>query len=252
MKNTEFYNYAYLDLTKKRRIVTPTICFLFEPLYVGKGKGSRYQHGRIAIEEGKQLLTNKLLYADLKRLLRAGHDPEILKFNEESSNENSLLAEASIIEALGRRGIEQGGILCNRALGGEVPDTTGLPAPMRGKKVKDHLSPERYELYRHKITQPKTAEAIQKMVKARKENGTYQTGSQHPRAKTFVMISPAGQEFIVTGALKSFCSEKNLSWQLVYKNLDKGRIENCSSKYQNVNRQSEKFLNTLGWECRRL
>lgn len=249
MKIVSRYNYAYLDPTSPARIETDLVCFLYTPLYVGKGKEDRCLHGKIAIEEGKQVLTNRLLYVDLKRLQRRGFDPEILKFNDGSTNEKALEVEGEIISVLGRRGIDPNGILCNRALGGEIPDTTGLPSPIRGKKMKDHLSSERYAKFLETVSRPKTAVIIEKMVSTRKTNGTYTTGSAHPRAKKFVLISPSAERFEVIGALKKFCEERDLSWQTLFNNQNIGKIEVDRSKYKNTKRLSERFWNTVGWEC---
>lgn len=250
MKSVTRYNYLYLDPTKPARIETDHLCLLYMPLYVGKGKEDRCLHGKIALEEGKQLLTNKLLYVELKRLKRRGFDPEILKFNEGVTNEEALEVEANIILTLGRRGIEDNGILCNRALGGEIPDTTGLAPPHKGKKMKDLLPPEQYEKLIEVLSKPKSKEAMMKMAETRKKNGSYTTGAAHPRARKFIMISPAGEEFEVVGALKSFSADHNLSWQTLWNNIDKGKIAIDRSKYRNVQRLGERFWNTVGWECK--
>ena len=40
-----YYNYVYLDPRKPGKFEFESICFLFEPLYVGKGKDDRcYEH----------------------------------------------------------------------------------------------------------------------------------------------------------------------------------------------------------------
>ena len=245
-----YYNYAYLDPSSPAKTETEKICFLFNPLYIGKGKHKRCFHAAIALEEGKQILTNKLLYVDLKRLLRKGFEPVILKFNEDTSNEDALSVESAIIELLGRRGIENNGILCNRALGGEIPDTSGLPSALRGKKMKDHLSSEDYKIYLEKMSRPKKTGAIKKMVQKRTENGSYKSGAEHQRARTFIIISPAGVSTKVVGGLKAFCETNNLSWQTLFNNRGNGIIKVDRSKYKNTARLSERFWNTVGWECR--
>lgn len=250
MTDVTCYNYMYLDPSTEAKIEVEGLCLLFKPLYVGKGKNDRKLHGKIALEEGKQLLTNRLLYVELKRLQRRGFDPVILSFNEGVSSDAALDLEKSIISKLGRKGIEPNGILCNRALGGEIPDTTGLAPPVKGRKMKDVLSPERYEAFMAACSKPKTEKAIKQMVATRKERGTYTTGKAHPRAKKFVLISPTGQAFEVVGGLKKFCAEHNLSWQTLFGNQNMGPLQLDRSRYKNTKRLSERFWNTLGWECR--
>lgn len=250
MENVICYNYVYLDLSKAAKVETTNVCFLFKPLYIGKGKNQRCEHGKIALEEGKQMLTNRLLYVELKRLQRRGFEPEILKFNEEATSEHTLEVEKNIIALLGRSGIESDGILCNRALGGEIPDTTGLAPPIKGCKMKDILSLEKYEAFIASCSKPKDKAAMKKMAQTRRARGSYTIGEKHPRAKKFVLISPDQQVFSVTGALKKFCADKNLSWQMLFANQNKGTITLDRSKHKNLKRLSERFWNTLGWECR--
>lgn len=250
MKNVTCYNYAYLDPSKPARVETEHVCFLFVPLYVGKGKNDRCNHGKIALEEGKQLLTNRLLYVELKRLQRRGYDPEILKFNEGASSDFALEVEKKMISALGRKDIDEEGTLCNRALGGEIPDTTGLAPPIKGRKMKDVLSPDRYAAFISSCSKPKDPSAMRKMAETRRARGTYVCGAQHPRAKKFVLVSPSKQIFEVTGGLKKFCAANNLSWQTLFANQNKGAIVLNRTKHKNLRRLSERFWNTLGWECR--
>lgn len=250
MENVTCYNYAYLDLSVPGRFETDHVCFLFAPLYVGKGKNDRCNHGKIALQEGKQLLTNRLLYVELKKLQRMGYDPEILKFNEDVSSDFALKIESQIIATLGRKGMEAEGILCNRALGGEIPDTTGLAPPIKGRKMKDILSPKRYDAFIASCSRPKDPLAIKKMTETRRARGSYVGGEQHPRAKKFVLVSPNKQVFEITGGLKKFCAANNLSWQMLFANQNKGVISLDRTKHKNLKRLSERFWNTLGWECR--
>ena len=222
---TEFYNYVYVDPTTPGRYETELVTFLFAPLYVGKGKRDRCLHGVIALREGKQILTNRLLYQDLKRLDQLGHDPVIVRFNDSTTCEGALQMEDNIIKLWGRRGIEEGGILCNRANGGKIPDISGVP---------------------------KTDEQNRKMVDTRRARGSYDGGAKHPRAKKFVITSPNGEVYEVVGGIKKFCTEHNLSWQTLYNNRNSGKIVLDRSKYKNVARLSEQFWNTIGWECRSL
>lgn len=250
MQSVTCYNYAYLDPTKPGRFRTEKVTFLFQPLYIGKGKNDRCLHGARALQEGRPLLTNKLLYKELVRLLKKGYEPVVVLFNDCTSSEDALSVEGDVIATLGRKGIEPSGILCNRALGGEIPDTTGLEPPIKGKKMKDVLSPEKYSLLIEKLRQPKTVAQKSKMVKTRRERGSYDGGATHPRAKTFTLISPSGEIFTVKGGLKKFCADNSLSWQTLYNNQNRGAIKVDRSKYKNTARLGEPFWNTIGWECR--
>lgn len=215
------YNYFYLDPSLSTRIELPTVCLLNFPLYVGKGKNDRFQHGIIALREEKELLTNKLLYKELLSLVKQGHEPLVMLFNTENTVDDCLEIEGQIILALGRKGLDEGGILCNRAKGGAMPDQTGIP---------------------------KSKEANEQMVRTRKKNGSYKTGKDHKMAKTFVLIDPTGITHEITGGLKTFCAAAGLSWQMLYNNANKGQLALDRNKHRNLKRLTPKFWNTLGWQ----
>jgi hypothetical protein len=245
----DFYTYAYLDPSESGYWTSSKITFLFRPLYIGKGKKQRYKHAIQALETSKPLLTNQRLYNKLKKLYSNGFDPLVIKLQDQLSNLEALELEDILIEDLGRLNYDTSGILLNICKGGEIRDTTGVPPINKGKKMKDLLSPEQYKLYVEAVSKPRTELQNQKMVKTRKENNTYYTAEKHKLAKRWKFISPSNQIFEVIGALKPFCENHNLSWQTLYNNVNKGPIILDRSKYKNLKRLSEKFFNTIGWEC---
>ena len=66
-------------------------------------------------------------------------------------------------------------------------------------------------------------------------------GANNPRAKTYEIISPKNEKFIVVGGIKQFCKEHNLSYKMVKKYKNQGPC--LSSKYNN----SKNGENTVGW-----
>lgn len=224
MKNDR-YNYAYLDPMKPVKLETDQMCFLFQPLYVGKGGGNRYLHGVAALTEEREMLTNRLLYVELKRLFLNGKIPVVVVFNTDVSNTEALIVEDRLISLLGRKDLDPNGILCNRARGGAMPDVSGVP---------------------------KLESTKRKMVSTRRANGTYATGAKHPRAKRFVLVSPTGERHELDGNLKTFCATHNLSWQMLFAGANKGILKLDRAKHKNLGRLTDRFWNTLGWECQRL
>ena len=97
---------------------------------------------------------------------------------------------------------------------------------------------------------PKTKEAMKKMVETRRSRGTYDGGEKHPRARKFTLILKDGTKIEIHGQLKRVCKELNLSWQTLYNNVDKGKIELDRNKYRNLQRLTPAFFNSLGCELK--
>jgi group I intron endonuclease len=66
-----------------------------------------------------------------------------------------------------------------------------------------------------------TKEQIEKARKTREERGISFKGANHPSAKTFILYSPCGIKHIITGWLRQFCKEQNLSSITIYRHLKK-------------------------------
>lgn len=238
----DYYVYVYTDPSQKGRfIINEKLVLLEKPIYVGKGKGDRHLHGI------KNLLTeyNHRFYNKLRKLSKRYTNLHPIKIEQNLSNKEAIQIESDIILNFGRLNYDAGGILLNIALGGETPDTTGVAASNKGKKYEDYLSEDRIHEIKTKlrITPKNTAQ----MVKTRKQNGSYTTGKNHPRAKTFTIISSAGDLYHVNGQLKVFCEEHNLSWQTLFNNKNRGPIQIDRSRYKNLKRLTPRFFNTIGW-----
>ena len=102
---------------------------------------------------------------------------------------------------------------------------------------------------------------IDNMVKTKKEKGSFSAaaakaartikekgllkGSNNPKAKSWVLISPDGEVFEICGTLKDFAKEHNLQVRLLRNFLNKGKI--C---LESKNFSSQKSFNTQGWEIK--
>jgi hypothetical protein len=119
---------------------------------------------------------------------------------------------------------------------------------MKGRKYEEIFDPITCNNLKTNLRKPKTKEALEKMVLTRIKNGSYYTGKQHAMARRFKIISPDKTEFTISGTLKSFCEQHNLSWQTLYSHIDKGIIVLDRTKHKNIKRLTIKFWNSIGWQ----
>lgn len=97
---------------------------------------------------------------------------------------------------------------------------------------------------------PTTPEAMLRMAKTRRENGSYDGGAAHPRARKLLLISPAGDVHEIHGNLKAKCNELQLSWQSLRRHIDKGPVVLDRTRYKNLTRCGQGFFNAVGWELK--
>lgn len=75
-------------------------------------------------------------------------------------------------------------------------------------------------------------------------------GSQNGNAKTYLLISPNGKEYEVTGRLVAFCEDMNISFPTIVDHINTGIPVPESSIYHKA-RESERRRNTTGWVVNR-
>lgn len=67
-------------------------------------------------------------------------------------------------------------------------------------------------------------------------------GKNNPNSKKFILIDPNRKEYIVSGTLKQFCKENNISFDTIRKHKNKGIIQ--------INTRKEICKNTNNWEIK--
>jgi len=148
---SNFYTYIYLDPRKADRFIYDSICFLYEPFYVGKGKDDRaYRHITWNAIDGNKHKKNKI-----NKIVATGTDPYILILSNDISEADAFLFEKQYISEIGRNDLKQGPLV-NMTNGGEgnsgkvVSETTRekLRIAQTGKK----LSPETIDKMRKALT----------------------------------------------------------------------------------------------------
>lgn len=72
------------------------------------------------------------------------------------------------------------------------------------------------------------------------------SGKDNPASIMRIFISPLGEKFTVYN-IKKFCEENDLSYKIIFRNINKGPIQKPSDK-KTLDRQRRRSLNTIGWE----
>lgn len=122
-----FYNYIYLDPRKPGKYSYDGLNFslLFEPYYIGKGKGNRYLSHINELSNKRCKRSHKL--NRINKIIESGFvdlDKYIILLNEHISEIESLENEKNMIAIIGRRligtgpltNIQPGGGICNSGL----------------------------------------------------------------------------------------------------------------------------------------
>ncbi len=115
----EFYVYVYLDPRKPGNYEYESICFLYEPFYIGKGKGKRcYDHITNITDNDR----NTIKVGKIKNILSEGVSPIILKHSQNIIESDAFVIEKKLISEIGTIAIINGikrGCLSNMTAGGE-------------------------------------------------------------------------------------------------------------------------------------
>jgi len=137
MQDNIYYNYIYLDPRKPGDYNYGDLHFDFEPFYVGKGKNNRmYNH----LNEIKENTQNPIKFNKIKKILKQGLEPIILKIYENLEETISLENEKFLIKIIGRSNIKLGP-LTNITDGGTGGDT--LSKHPNRKDICEKMSRER-------------------------------------------------------------------------------------------------------------
>lgn len=110
-KMNSYYVYAFLDPRKPKYYCYESICFLFEPFYIGKGRGRRLQNTTRACRG--TYVSNKI-----EKIKRLKLEPIVLKINDSLNEQDAFKLEMQLIKEIGRVTTGSGPLL-NFTDGGE-------------------------------------------------------------------------------------------------------------------------------------
>jgi len=223
-KDNRFYVYALLDPRKPGEYEYGDICFLYEPFYIGKGTGNRITRHL----SKNRLKSNTPKNQKIKKLLSLNLKPVEQIFIINLQNGEALNMEIQMIKLIGRKDLKKG-FLTNTTDGGDggtghiVKESTkrkislSLKGQNLGRKLtndwKKKIKDNNAKYWQGKKHSQKTIDKIKKWRK---------TQDMTLRMKSYKVISPDNQIFIVNYGLQKFCDKHMLTRsQLI--NVAKGR-----------------------------
>ena len=206
------------------------------PFYVGKGKDDRsYFH---LSEKSRAKSDNERKFNKIQKIRKEGYEPEV-KIVEYFENENdAYFYEESLIQKYGRIRYDEGGILTNICESSRPPNLKGrtyqeiygdkweeqIQKRMKTKEERKNYGGVRKhtEETKKKISEkvagknnpsygvPCSEERKRKISEKAKER--FIAGFKSPSAKTWKIISPENEEYVIIGGLKEFCKSQNISY----------------------------------------
>jgi hypothetical protein len=147
-----FYIYIYLDPRKSGRYCYNDICFLLEPIYIGKGINFRFKEHRWN--------RNPFFKNKINKIKRLKLEPIVFKLYENLNEEKSFELETKLIKEIGRLDLGTGPLV-NMTDGGEGSSGKILSEETK-KKMSDSQSGEK----NHNFGKEFSKDHIQKLSKS--------------------------------------------------------------------------------------
>lgn len=246
-----FYNYVYLDPRKPGKYEYDNICFLYEPIYFGKGKNDR-KYSHITYYKNNRIdRLNKLLYYKLKNIYKEKLSPFIISYNYNINEKLCYDYEKYMISLIGTIDGEtiKRGPLCNFCI-------DNRPPCHKGKTYEEIYGIEEAKKQRIKRTQLQinaggyfggrkhSQETLKKLsnIQSGSGNGMYgkkqkdstkekiskaNKGRKSKRALNYIFIAPTNKHILVNGSdICYFCKIHNISKST----LEKRKNTNTTTK----------------------
>lgn len=263
----DYYVYIYFDQRQgKNEFIYDDLQFDHKPFYVGKGKGSRFREH--LLESRMERDRNSYKCRTIRKILKTGEEPIILKYKENLTDQEALMLEEELIGKIGRRC--DGGPLTNFAskgcvMSGKAHPLFGKPRSLETRKKislgltglkKSKASKEKQR--KNMLGKPKSKEHSANISKGKKGIATVshtpeskekiasaQRGKKHHSARLTIFIKPNGERIEITHNFEKFLNNNNLTHTTVRKWINKGKIP---SPIGLVPRYGQPRLNLTDWE----
>lgn len=221
-----YYVYVILNPLKPSKIELDNICLLYEPFYIGKGKGQRIK---------AHLYPNSLKLRSrknntIKSIKNKGLDPIFIKLSENLSESNSLQLEKYLVTKIGRLDLKTGP-LTNLTDGGDGASNLILE---KTRKIVYQFDLNGFFIKKYKsITEAANLNNLKTscissccLGKARTHGGFYWSFKME---NNFIENKKSNKviQFDLKGnKLNTFINSKTTSESL---NIDRNKINNCCS-----------------------
>jgi len=139
-KQNKFYIYVYLDPRKSGHYSYNNICFLYEPIYAGKGCGKRYLEHLVYTRYTNKHLKNKLVEI-LQEFTKKDVEKYILIVRYNLTEKEAFDLEIKLIKEIGRSNFNLGPLV-NFTNGGE--GVSGWTPDSNWKKKQSDLNYQRW------------------------------------------------------------------------------------------------------------
>jgi hypothetical protein len=128
----------------------------------------------------------------------------------------------------------------------QLRNEVGIPAPEKKINTPKPVNEKQVDVTHFNYGSVKSAEARKKMSDAKK--GLY-AGDNHPCATTYILKSPCGEQYTVTGKLRVFCDEYMLTYNAMYIHMNAGIIPPPLPRKCFM---TERRINTTGWSIEKI
>lgn len=256
----KFYTYVYLDPRKPGQYQYDNLpfSFLYEPFYIGKGKGRRYKDH---LRECVVTTCNTHKNNRIRKIKRDGFEPLISKLKENLTEDEAFSLEREYILTIGRRD-KKTGPLTNLTEGGDGPSDIseetrqklsrlckGVPKTEEHKrkiaesnKGKHDYTKEQREKARQRrlgsVTSEETKEKLRKYFKEHPVSyvRTPEIREKMSKSATGVPNSPEHNKKISEGLKRAGCKPSALCNQKsIESRIGKPRSEDVKQKLREAN-----------------
>lgn len=206
-KENKYYVYAYLDPNDKGEFRFEDLEFDYKPFYVGKGSGRRFLNHL----KDTSLKKNTHKNNKIKKILNEGKEPIILLIYKDLTEEESFKLECNTINKIGLKNltnVTSGGYGTSGYKHSEATKNK-IKNSLKGKNIGRELNDE----WKLKIKNNNAKYWLNKShsEETKSKLRIINIGKEYPeRRKTYKIISPTGEEFIINN-LSDFCKKNNLT-----------------------------------------
>jgi hypothetical protein len=240
-----FYNYIYLDPRKPGKYEYNDICFLYEPIYVGKGKNKRKNNHITYYKTNRKSRINSILYNKLDKIFKLNLNPFIIEINQNTNESIVYDLESILIKEIGTIDGEtiKRGTLCNFCIDNRPPNHAGktyeeiygVEKAKIQRKLRNKLQKDAGGYFKGKKHTTETLKLLSKLQSGkgnarygvevtqeiRNKIGKANKGKKSKRALNYIFTSSLNGVYNVKGNdIIDFCKKYNISKSTLDKRIN--------------------------------